>query len=193
MHEKKFDPKNLQKLNDPKRLKDIPPDFVWQRLDIEYAAVLVEIGAGTGFFSIAFLQHANPARVYACDVSETMIQWMQENVVPRHPRILPVKTGEHAVDLAAETADLVFMINLHHELDAPARTLSEAYRILRPGGSVCVVDWKKEEMPEGPPLAIRWTPEPVRDQLADAGFRHLKVSVELPKHFLVTGKKDSVP
>jgi len=51
MNEKKFDPQKLQKLNNPQRLIDIPPDFVRGKLNIETAAVLVEIGAGTAFFS----------------------------------------------------------------------------------------------------------------------------------------------
>ena len=56
MNDKKFDPKKLQKLNNPQRLMDIPPDFVWEKLHIEKPGVFVEIGAGTAFFSIAFLQ-----------------------------------------------------------------------------------------------------------------------------------------
>lgn len=190
MHEKKFDPQKLEKLNDPKRLKDIPPDYIWDKLEIASPGVLVEIGAGTAFFDIAFLQHAKPSKIYACDVSEVMIAWIKENVVPDYPDIIPVKSEESFIPIDDGIADVVFMINLHHELDHPAQTLEESYRIAKPGGNVFIVDWKKEDMTEGPPQHIRWLPEPVKDQLIAAGFKNVNIFNELPKHFLVLGKKD---
>ena len=41
MNEKKFDPKKLEKLNNRNRLKDIPPDYVWDKLYIKETEVLV--------------------------------------------------------------------------------------------------------------------------------------------------------
>ena len=189
MEEKKFDPKKLQKLNNPQRLKDIPPDYVWDKLNIEKADVLVEIGAGTAFFCIAFLQHAKPSKVYACDISEVMTNWVKENVVPKFPEITSVKTEEYSIPLDDEIADVVFMINLHHELDNPSLTIEEAYRILKPNGNIFVVDWKKKDMEDGPPVQIRCVPERVKEQLVISGFKEVNVFNELPKHFLLVGEK----
>jgi ubiquinone/menaquinone biosynthesis C-methylase UbiE len=189
MAERKFDPQKLQKLNNPQRLIDIPPDDVWQKLNIQNPGVLVEIGAGTGFFSIAFLQKAKASTLYACDLSDIMIDWVKENVSPRYPQIVPLKTEEHAVPLDDGTADLVFMINVHHELEDPALTLGEANRITKPEGKIFIVDWKKEDMPEGPPTRIRYLPEHVKEQLRQAGFKGVSIDNELQKHFLVVGTK----
>jgi ubiquinone/menaquinone biosynthesis C-methylase UbiE len=189
MHENKFDPEKLQKLNDPQRLIDIPPDYIWSRLGIAKPDVMVEIGAGTAFFCLAFLRYAEAATIYACDVSEKMIQWVEENICPTHPNIITLKSGETTVPLADGIADLVYMINLHHELDAPDMTVREAFRLLKPGGAVFVVDWKRKDMPQGPPLTIRYVPEAVRGQLKRGGFGRVAVFEELPKHFLVVAKK----
>jgi ubiquinone/menaquinone biosynthesis C-methylase UbiE len=189
MTEKKFDPKKLQKLNNPQRLIDIPPDYVWSKLNIQKPEVMVEIGAGTGFFSLAFLQEANTSTLYACDLSDIMIDWVKENVTPQNPRIVPLKAEEHAVPLDDGIADLVFMINVHHELEDPALTLAEANRITKPDGKIFIVDWKKEDMPEGPPTKIRYLPVHVKEQLLKAGFEHIEFYNELPKHFLVVGTK----
>ncbi|NOY77299.1 MAG: class I SAM-dependent methyltransferase [Calditrichaeota bacterium] len=190
MNEKKFDPQKLHKLNHPQRLRDIPPDYVWSKLNVEKTDVLVEIGAGTAFFSIAFLKYVKPSKIYACDVSEVMINWIKENVVPEYSNIIPVKTEEDSIPLDDEIADLVFMINLHHELDDPIRTVEESYRILKPGGTIFIVDWKKKDMPEGPPTQIRWLPEQVKENLVNSGFKYVNIFDELPKHFLVVGEKD---
>ncbi len=189
MSDKKFDPKKLQKLNDPQRLVDIPPGDIRGRLNLQKADVLVEIGAGTAFFSIAFLKLFNAATLYACDLSETMIAWMKANVTPRHPTIIPVQNGEFSVPLDDGVADLVFMITLHHELENPAAMLEESYRLLKPGGEIFIVDWKKREMAQGPPSRIRCTPEQVRDQLIQAGFGGVSFFNDMPKHFLVVGQK----
>ena len=189
MTEKKFDPKKLQKLNNPQRLIDIPPDYVWPKLKIQNPEVMVEIGAGTAFFSIAFLQKSTSSTIYACDLSDIMIDWMKKNVSPEHAHIIPLKAEEHSVPLDDGTADLVFMINVHHELEDPALTLEEAHRIAKPDGKIFIVDWKKEDMPEGPPTGIRYLPKHVKEQLMKAEFKDIRIYSELPKHFLIVGTK----
>lgn len=189
MSEKKFDPKKLDKLNNPGRLKDIPPESIWDKLNIKEKDVFIEIGAGTAFFSIAFLKHARPAKIYACDVSEVLLDWIVENVVPRFPGIVPIKCDEHTIPLEGGIADLVFMITLHHELDHPDLTLNEAYRLLKPGGNIFIVDWKKEDMAQGPPTQIRCLPDQVKDQMAASGFKGVTLYNELEKHFLIVGEK----
>ncbi|WP_163340388.1 class I SAM-dependent methyltransferase [Desulfopila sp. IMCC35008] len=189
MNDKKFDPKKLKKLNNPQRLVDIPVTFIADKLNMKKPEVFVEIGAGTAFFCIAFLDHFKPEKIYACDISTVMLTWIRENVTPHYPEIIPVQTTENSVPLDDNTADLVFMINLHHELDDPSRSLTESYRLLKPGGKICILDWKKEEMTEGPPEKIRCHPEHVNEQLDKSGFKIIQISKELPKHFLVVGEK----
>jgi len=189
MHGNKFNPEKLQRLNDPGRLKDIPPDFIQDKLNLEKAEVLVEIGAGTAFFSKVFLETFAARTVYACDMSEIMIGWMQAHVVPNHPAIVPVKSSESFIPLDDSLADLVFMINLHHELVDPARMLEEAHRLLKPGGKMFIVDWLKKEMAEGPPVKIRWLSRDVKAQLIRAGLDNARDDNGMAKHFLVIGEK----
>ena len=190
LNENKFDPKKLQKLNNPQRLMDIPPDYVWGKLNIEKPGVFVDIGAGTAFFSVAFLQKSKLSTIYACDSSEVMINWVKENVSPKYPNIIPIKIKEQYVPLDDGIADLVFMINLHHELENPSLTVEESNRILKSDGKIFIVDWKRKDMPEGPPAKIRCWPEKVKKQLVNAGFKQVDIYNELQKHFLVVGKKD---
>ncbi|RJP80859.1 MAG: class I SAM-dependent methyltransferase [Desulfobacteraceae bacterium] len=189
MSEKKFDPQKLEKLNNPQRLVDIPPAYIRDKLNMAGPGILVEIGAGTAFFCTAFYQMFKPSTIYACDISDVMIQWVAENISSRYPAIVPVKTDEVAVPLEDGIADLVFMINLHHELHNPLQTLEESFRLVKPGGGIFVVDWKKKDMPEGPPAEIRCLPEEVEEQMARAGFEKMMIDNELQKHFLVVGRK----
>lgn len=189
MGDKKFNPEKLLKLNDPQRLIDIPPDFVCSKLNLKNPDILVEIGAGTAFFSVAFHQQLHASTTYACDLSETMVNWIEENITPLYPRIIPVKSEESSVPLQNEIADLVLMINLHHELEDQSLVVQESYRLLRPGGEIFIIDWKKEEMPHGPPVEIRCSPEQIEIQLKKSEFLDIRSFDDMPKHFLVVGKK----
>jgi len=189
MTDKKFDPKKLRKLNNPQRLIDTPPGYVCDKLSQQKPDILVEIGAGTAFFSLAFHQQLNASTTYACDLSETMIRWIEENITPTHPGIRPIKNEESSIPLSNEIADLVFMTNLHHELEDASLVVQEAYRLLKPGGEVFIIDWKKEDMPQGPPVEIRCFPEQVARQLEESGFVNVNSFDEMSKHFLVVGIK----
>jgi ubiquinone/menaquinone biosynthesis C-methylase UbiE len=191
MEEKKFNPKKLQKLNNPDRLKDIPPDYIQNKLDVETFEILIEIGAGTAFFSQAFLKQLKASTLYACDSSEIMIDWIKENVASKHPNIIAVKNEESSVPLDNGLADLVFMITLHHELENPLLMLKEAHRLLKPDGRIFIVDWKKKEMDDGPPVTIRCSIKDVKAQLVQAGFDNVQTDEDLAKHFLIIGQKSS--
>ncbi len=187
--EKKFDPTHLAKLNNPDRLKVIPPSYLWDKLNLMSAKTIVEIGAGTAFFSIAIIPYAKPSVIYACDISDKMVNWIKENVSPNYPEIVPIKTEEHSIPLNSGIADLVFMINLHHELEEALLTLKEANRLLKPGATLLIVDWKKKDMKEGPPLNIRCEPDCVKKQLKDAGFTDIELFDDIPTHFVLVARK----
>ncbi len=189
MSEKKFDPKKLHKLNNPQRLVDIPVEYIWSKVKRAAPEVFVDIGAGTGFFCVPFVKYLKNGKIFACDTSAIMIEWMTANICPQYPDIVPLQMPESAVPLEDGIADLVYMINLHHELDNPQAILEESYRILKKNGALFIVDWKKEEMAEGPPLHIRYTAEQVQDQVASAAFDNVRIFNDMSKHFLVVAEK----
>lgn len=189
MNEKKFDPKKLQKLNNPDRLQDIPPEFIQEQLAGISPEVMIEIGAGTAFFSIALRGLFHPVKLYACDISQTMVDWMTENVAPGYPDIIPVKSEETGIPLPDGIAQLLFMINLHHELNEPVKSIAESYRLLQDGGELFIIDWKKQDMNDGPPQHIRYEPETVADQLQAGGFNKIRIMTDLPKHYMVVARK----
>ncbi|MBZ4672434.1 class I SAM-dependent methyltransferase [Deferribacterales bacterium Es71-Z0220] len=189
MEGKKFNPKKLEKLNNIERLKDIPPEFIRKAVGLVNVETLVDIGAGTGLFSVALLNEFKCKTVYACDLSDIMIDWMKENIVTKYSEIIPLKSDETKVPLSDDIAELAVMISLHHELNEPEVVLKDVYRILRKGGKLLVIDWKKAEMNEGPPLDIRVCPDLVKKQLLKAGFENIQVFDGLKKHFAIIGDK----
>lgn len=187
---RKFDPRSIHKLNDPERFSRENPDLIWQELGLEDPRVLVDIGAGTGFFAAPFARKMRNGKVYACDTQDEMLSWMKKNL-PSDVRgaVRPLKMHETRVPLPDGIADLVYMINLHHELEEAAALIGESARLLKAGGTVLVMDWKKGDTPVGPPQEIRVTEEEIIRDLVQAGFRDVKARPVMAYHSFVTGKK----
>lgn len=183
----KFDPKKLAKLNNPERLKTLNPDLIWKALDLQNPEVLIDIGAGTGFFTKEFAKKLPEGKIFACDSEDVLIQWMQENITDEN--IIPLLCSETFVELEDNIADLVYMINVHHELSDPESSLKTAYRLLKKGGKIAIIDWKQEEMNDGPPMEIRIPDKVIRNQLFEAGFKNIENHNILPLHSYSTGQK----
>ncbi|MDI6712756.1 MAG: class I SAM-dependent methyltransferase [Anaerosomatales bacterium] len=190
----RFDPKKLAKLNDVARLDDLVPDAMWEAFGAAEALVVVEVGAGTGLFAREFAARM-PADgvVYAVDAEPAMTAWMREHLHETGgARIEVVDAAAEDLPFDDESADLVYMINLHHELDDPARALAEALRVLKPGARIGIVDWKKEPTPKGPPVEHRAGAERIADDLARAGFVSIEPKPVLRYHDVVIGMRPPV-
>ncbi len=131
---------------------------------------LVEIGTGTGLFAEAMLKLLPEARCYALDISVEMIEWIRRN--RETVRLIPQVMEESRTQLQDDTADFLFMISLHHELNEPVELLRECRRILKPGGKILVADWKKESI-DGPPVEHRTDATTATTHLEKAGFRDI--------------------
>ena len=189
MEEKRFNPKKLDKLNNPLRLKEFPTEIIIKLIKIENPKVIIDLGAGTGFFSIPFAQIYKQCKIYACDISDIMIDWMNENVSSKYDNIIPVKMEDNHIPLDDDIADFLFMVNLHHELDSPDGTLKECHRLLKSKGTIAISDWKKEKTDHGPSIELRYNPNEVKEQLVAAGFNNISIHIGFPNNFLIIAEK----
>lgn len=187
----KFDLAKLERLNDPGRFDTLRPAAMWAALGEPVdASTIVEIGAGTGLFSAKLAELAPEAHVYAADLEPAMLDWMERNRAEvAEGRITPVLAEEVRVPLADGIADLVVMINVHHELANPTATYAEVARLLARGGQLLAVDWDDRETPKGPPRAVRVSAEDAAEFQRQAGLVDVRIHEGLPWHWMVTSTR----
>lgn len=144
-------------LEDPKRDAYQKPKQVVAALNIKEGEVIADIGAGSGYFTFR-LAHAvgETGRVYAVDVSPDMIVHLNRRI--RDLSLRNVVTILCAPDdplLADASVNRFFICDTWHHISGHAQYLALLKRMLKPGGQVIMVDFKKTKTPVGPPMEIR--------------------------------------
>lgn len=176
-------------LDAPQRQRSENPATLWRRVGLRAGMTVVDIGAGTGHFALPAASIVGPrGRVFAVDLSQDLVELLRERVTERglanvrilrsRPVRIPVPTG---------VADRVLLANLVHGV--PPATLAEAVRLLRPGGRLVDVDWKKQPTEGGPPVAHRLSAEEARAALEPYGVRWVATSALGPAHYVVVLEK----
>ncbi len=185
----KFNFKNFEKLNNPNRLKFIPPSFIWKKLQLLQCSVILDIGAGTGLFSRAFLELMGEGTVLAADISNDMVNWMKNNLSQKYKGIIPIIMDGNCIGINNQTVDLVLMISLFHELEDPDNLLKESLRVLKNNGKICIIDWKREKTEFGPPFEKRYLIEDIEKHLETSGFSDINTDSSLKLHNVLWATK----
>jgi ArsR family transcriptional regulator len=142
--------------------------------------VIADLGAGEGTLSLLLAQHAK--QVIAVDNSEKMVEYgrtlAQRSVIEN----LDYRLGDlEELPLGEGEVDLVLMHQtLHHALH-PGQAVAEAYRILRPGGSIVILDLLKHDF-EGArdfyaDVWLGFSQVELLNLLRQAQFQHAEVAV----------------
>lgn len=169
-----FDPRHLHRLLDPERRRWNDPERVLACLDLRPGEVLVDVGAGPGWFTLPAAARVGPAgKVYALDVQEAMLAVLarraREAGLEERVAAIAVREGR-PWPLDDGSCDAALVANVYHEVSDRPAFLRELYRVLRPGGRTLLVEWKPEPTPVGPPLGERLDPGAVDGDFAGAGF-----------------------
>jgi SAM-dependent methyltransferase len=184
-----MDPKRIERLRSPERLKDFPPDRIWEVLNPAPDCTMIDIGAGVGYLTLPFAQRYPLARVYGCDILEGMVGLLREAAHEAHlDNLQALHMVANTINLPDDTADFIVMGQVHHELDEPAPLLADCERLLKPGGTIAIIDWADEDNGKSPPVGRRVPVARLCADLASAGFENIETHDGYAYHTFMTGR-----
>jgi len=170
-HQHSFD--NAEKwahiFDDPKRDAWQKPHEVIEALALKPDAVVADIGAGTGYFTVRLANMLPRGTVYGVDIEPDMVKYLAERA--RREKLPNVQTITAAADdpRLPTPVDLILLVDVYHHIGQREQYFSRLRSSLKPGGRLVVIDFTLDS-PEGPPKEMRITPQTVRDELAKAGY-----------------------
>jgi ubiquinone/menaquinone biosynthesis C-methylase UbiE len=175
MNERTFHHRDSHKLEDPERLKWLPPEDVMVRIGLVPGMTIADVGTGTGYFALPFASAVGiEGKILAVDFQKEMLEKLRLKLsgsgAPQNIVLVEGEAGR--TTLPGDSCDLVFMANLWHELDDEAGVLGEVKRLIRPGGRLAILDWRADVgPPPGPPAAHRVPLETLQQVLSAHGWR----------------------
>jgi ubiquinone/menaquinone biosynthesis C-methylase UbiE len=171
-HGHQFDVGRREYLKDQERLSWLPPEPILLAAGISAGATVIDVGAGTGFWTLPLSKLVGPTgKVVATDIEPVMIQELHELVrVQKLKNVEVLKSEEHHIPLPGHSADAAVLGFLLHHPPEPDALLKEVHRLLRRPSRVLAVDWHKKETEGGPPPEMRLSEEDTRSLLENAGF-----------------------
>lgn len=145
-------------------------------LPVVEAGVVLDLGCGEGRYTLPLAERvSSQTQVLGFDLWEEGIR-----------RLRAAAAAAGLDNLTAEVADLtslagvpdgaaglVLMATVVHDLavrGSARAALAEVARVLRPGGSLAVVEFHKRSSQPGPPLAIRLAPEELAGLVGASGL-----------------------
>jgi ArsR family transcriptional regulator len=152
--------------------------------------VIADLGAGEGTFSQLLALRAK--QVIAIDSSEKMVEFGRQLARTHGLRNLEFRVGDlEAVPLDKSAVDLAFFSqSLHHAIH-PEKAVEEAFRIVKPGGRIVILDLLRHQFEEAREMYadvwLGFTELELRGFLKKGGFRNIQTAIvhreAEPPHF----------
>jgi SAM-dependent methyltransferase len=159
--------------------------------DLETKTV-ADIGAGTGYFTFRMVPKAQ--KVIGIDIDPRFISFMDSVRVRMDERFKSRFETRLAKPtdplLKPQEADAVTMVNTYGYVENRVQYLKTLAKGLKPGGQVLIIDFKKNNLPVGPPDEFKVALSQVERELLAAGLNIEKVDTDaLDYQYIVLASK----
>jgi hydroxymethylpyrimidine/phosphomethylpyrimidine kinase len=187
-----FPPQDLGLLEGADRELWQKPEQIMDALGIADGAVVADLGAGGGWFTIRLARRVGPnGLVYAEDIQPEMIEAVARRVEREGLRNVRTVLGTAKDPRLPRGIDAVLIVDAYHEMEDPADPgavvllLKNVARSLKSQGRIGIIDFNPGGGGPGPAPADRVAPETVITAASDAGLQLISREAVGPFQFLL--------
>lgn len=173
------------------RQKEENTNLAIEKISMPLDGVIADIGAGTGYYTFKLAAKFAKGKVYAVDVQDEMIQYLNENKKKGNTNNVEiVKGNEKSPNLPDSSIDIALMVDVYHELEYPKEMLQSIRRSLKNKGKILLIEYRGED--ENVPIKPlhKTTVKQLNKEMEASGFKLFYEGEFLPiQHFLVYEKQ----
>lgn len=155
--------------DDPERNAWQKPHEVIQALKLKPDAIVADIGAGTGYFSMRLAHMTPQGKVYAVDAEPDMVKYLADRAARDKLKNVIAVQAQPDNPRLPEKADLILLVDVYHHIGTRERYFRKLRESLKPGGRLAVIDFTMETR-RGPPPTGRVAPDVVKKEMQNAGY-----------------------
>jgi predicted methyltransferase len=166
------------------RDKEQKPDEVLKLMNIKPGQLIVDIGAGNGYFTRRFAVAVGPTgKAIGIEIDSAMIRAMNAdarrlNLTNYEARLVPPDDPM----LMASSVDTIFLCDTYHHINDRVAYFARARQSLKPGGRLVILDFVRTK--DNAEHSV--VKEEVVDELRRAGFRLAQeFDLLLPKQYFL--------
>ncbi len=141
---------------------------------------VADFGVGAGFFTTALARAVGPqGRVFAIDINRDLLTRLAPFAELEDLMNIDYVQGDldepHGSSLPEGCVDVVMMANILFQVEKKDMIIEEAYRVLRKGGRLVLIDWKDSFNGMGPhKSAVVSREEALALTTKGGGFSHME-------------------
>ena len=155
----------------------LPPNEILPLFLTRSDSAMLDVGCGSGFFTLPAAKLLPGGKVYASDLQKSMVDMTMRRAKEAHlSNVEGIVAPAAQLPLANHSMDMVLMSMMLHDIDTRTQALSVVARVLKPGGTLFMIEIDRIDGGFGPPMEVRIPPNELRDMLNDAGLSVLEVS-----------------
>jgi ubiquinone/menaquinone biosynthesis C-methylase UbiE len=178
-------------LERPERETEERPQLVIDALEIKPGQTIADLGAGSGYYTFRIAPLVGEqGRVLAIDVEPRMLRIISDRAKRAGTaNVTTVLSTPSDPNLEPNSVDLLFMVDVYHELEFPFEMLTRVREALKPGGRVALIEYRAEDPAVMIKPVHKMSERQIIRELTAAGFRHQKTVRTLPLQHLVLFQK----
>ncbi len=133
-------------LERPEREREENVSQAIENMDIQPDEHIADIGAGSGYYTFRMARRVPDGKVFAVDLQPEMLDLMRRKIAREDiGNVELVRGSATSPNLAANSVDLVIMVDVYHELAYPREVMQEVVKALKPDGRFVLLEYRTED------------------------------------------------
>ncbi|TWT83578.1 hypothetical protein CA13_50450 [Planctomycetes bacterium CA13] len=146
------------------------PKAVVEALEFKGTETVVDLGCGSGYFTFRLSKAVPQGKVIAIDNQPEMVRHIHRKVLTGEWPNIRAQVGKSDDPGLPSDADCVFVCDVLLHVREKQEWLKTLHSEMQRGAKLVLIDFRKGELPEGPPEAIKVHKQEILRLCKEAGF-----------------------